>query len=890
MIRNPNSEIYRAIGSSRFFLPAIGIIAGLSFQLNQLSSMWKLPKLLTVGMVLLTVLLLLLFTVIPHLVRAGVRQIVRRSSLPDSIKDTFPSYDSFGFLPLILLALGAFGVQFPIFCLFLFILLYLLIEAIVIYTLSSKEQRARTFHSFQWLSFLFFLSGFAALIYQIVWQRVLFSSFGVNIECVTITVSLFMFGLGIGSLVGGMLSMRFPQHSPQLFLLCELGIGLFGIISIPLIDQVSAAMLHGTLTEISLSIYTLLSLPTIGMGATLPILVGHFNRYYGSIGKSVGVLYFINTIGAAVACFMTTDLLFVFFGLQTTVYIAVICNLTVAVLVFRYTRATARIHSPQAMLDSKSKKTGTVSAAHVLQFVLILLLSMATGYISLSQEILWFRVISYITGGLPHIFAYLLGFFLVGIALGALAVKWVCERMKDRTLLFIAAALTLSGLIYYFSIPITARILILSERLGLITCYLLVSLIASLVGAVFPLACHYGIRSSASTGIQISLIYFANILGSMTGPLLTGFVLLNLYSLEQCILYLSLATLLLAWGVWLFCSRSVIVRLTATAMIALCLAGLAFAHNRVYSNVLERLQYKSDYTSKPSFKHVVQNRSGIITVESAFRDIIYGGGIYDGMFNTDPVNNLNGIRRAYMIAALHPAPEEVLEIGLSSGSWARVVVDHAGVKRLTIVEINPGYLDLIQTYPEIGSISSDPKVTLVVDDGRRWLNRHPDLKFDFILMNTTFHFRDHATNLLSEEFLSLCKNHLKAKGVLYFNTTDSENVIRTASQVFKHVTRYANFIAAGDSPFSMSPEQKRENLLRFQRNGLPLFRHDVPELQKVLDELVVSDTSDVAPSFRNRADLRVITDDNMFTEYKISKKWFNGDMNWIKRILMRASN
>jgi spermidine synthase len=878
------------ICSSRFFLPAIGIIAGCSFQLNQLSSMWKLPELLNLGMVLPTVLLILVFTVILYLVRAGVRRIVRRSTLPDSIKEAFPSYENFGFLPLILLALGAFGVQFPIFCLFLFILSYLLIEAIVLYTLSSKKQRKKVFYSFQWLSFLFFLSGFAALIYQIVWQRVLFSSFGVNIECVTITVSLFMFGLGIGSLVGGILSKRFLRHSPQLFLLCELGIGLFGLISIPLIEHVSAATLHGTLTEISLAIYALLSFPTIGMGATLPILVGHFNRYYGSIGKSVGVLYFINTVGAAVACFMTADLLFVFFGLQMTVYIAVICNLAVAVLVFRYTRQIACIHTPQVMLDDKSKKTGTVSATHRLQFVLILLLSMATGYISLSQEILWFRVISFITGGLPHIFSYLLGFFLVGIALGALAVKCICEWVRGRTLLFIAVVLTLSGLTYYFSIPITARVLVLSERLGLITCYLMVSLIAFLVGAVFPLACHYGIRSGASAGFQISLIYFANILGSMAGPLLTGFVLLNLYSLEQSILYLSLATLLLAWVVWLICSRSVIVRLTATGMIALCLVGLVFVHDRVYSHILERLQYKESYATKPSFKYVVQNRSGIITVEPAVRDIIYGTGIYDGMFSTDPVNNLNGIRRAYMIAAFHPAPEEVLEIGLSSGSWARVVVDHTRVKRLTSVEINPGYLDLIQKYPEIGSISSDPKVTLVVDDGRRWLKRHPDSKFDFILMNTTYHFRDHATNLLSEEFFTLCRNRLKPKGVVYFNTTDSEDAIRTASQVFKYVTRYSNFVAASDSPFSMSPEQKRENLLRFQRNGLPFFRYDVPESQKILDDLVASDTTDVAPSFRSRADFRIITDDNMFTEYKITKKWFNYDMGWIKRILMRCSS
>src|SRR5207249_6743795 len=89
--------------------------------------------------------------------------------------------------------------------------------------------------SLRYLAFLFLLSGFAALIYQIVWQRTLFASFGVDVESVTIIVSLFMFGLGLGSLAGGWLQHHLPNRAPHLFLICETGIGLFGTVSLPLI-------------------------------------------------------------------------------------------------------------------------------------------------------------------------------------------------------------------------------------------------------------------------------------------------------------------------------------------------------------------------------------------------------------------------------------------------------------------------------------------------------------------------------------------------------------------------------------------------------------------------------------------------------------------------------
>src|SRR5262249_29185191 len=302
--------------------------------------------------------------------------------------------------------------------------------------------------------------------------------------------------------------------------------------SIPLIQTVSAWTLHGSLWTVSLATYALLSLPTIGMGATLPILVGHLNRYLANVGRSVGTLYFINTLGSAFASFLTAEVLFAFFGQQTAVFVAAGCNFLVAALVWRTTR-----HNVSELPDSGDASEPLGESTTRRRFVLMLLLSAATGYISLSQEILWFRAISYITGGRPDVFAYLLGFFLFGVALGAHLARRVCERRNQDTLSFIALVLTLCGVCYYLSIPLSAYVLTLSDGLGLLVCYGAVTLIALLVGSAFPVVCHHAIRTQGATGFLLSLVYFANILGATAGPLLTGFVLLEIHSLEHNVFF-----------------------------------------------------------------------------------------------------------------------------------------------------------------------------------------------------------------------------------------------------------------------------------------------------------------------------------------------------------------
>lgn len=864
-----------------------GIVCGIAIQFNWLSADDRFLKLSNLNAVLRIVSSAVIIPVLLLGLRASLHWCVRRSQLSDSVKEFYRKYDALTYTVFLLFVLGAVGIIFTKPIVFIIILLFLLLQFLLVYFPVDMQIKKAAFSSPGWLSFLFLVSGFAALIYQIVWQRVLFAVYGVNIESVTIVVSIFMFGLGIGSIAGGILSKKFPLSLPHLFFICEIIIGLFGIISLPLIKTVGAITLHGSLFAVSLAIYGLLFIPTMFMGATLPILVAYLHKHYENIGKTIGILYFINTLGSAIACFVTADLLFVFFGQQSTVIIAALFNFTVGFLVYKYTQSIAKKVSLNEIQGSRSIHVSSdISVLHernqIIRFFLIMLLSFATGYITLSQEILWIRAISYSTGGKPDVFAHVLAFFLFGIAFGALAAKKICEKEKDYSLLFIPLMLSVSAIIYYLSIPISSQVFRIAKVAGIFASYLSVGIVAFLTGGIFPIACHFAIKSKHSVGFSLSWIYFANILGATSGSLLTGFILMNSYTMEQNVLYICIVTLIIGGIIWMV---SPISSLRKTALIGgtvIVICAMFSIHSGVYSQILEKLQYAGGYSEKKPYKYVIQNRSGIIAVEKNNPDIIYGGGVYDGRINLDPVLNINRITRAYMVASLHPNPEEVLEIGLSGGAWARVVADNTSVKKFTIVEINPGYLEIIKHYPDIATVLTDPKVTVNIDDGRRWLNRNPDAKFDYILMNTTYHWRSYITHLVSEEFLKLCKNHLKPGGVMFYNATGSEDILFTAARVFKFIARYDSFVAVSDRPFSMTVEEKRRNLLKFQNSGKPNLTESDPALRHVLENLATHDLSDKADEFRKRSDLWFITDDNMATEFKSVNRWFNSKRTWRK--------
>ncbi|MDN8618768.1 fused MFS/spermidine synthase [Variovorax ginsengisoli] len=179
---------------------------------------------------------------------------------------------------------------------------------------------------------LFFVSGVAALVYQLCWQRLLFSAFGVDIDSVTIIVSVFMLGLGLGALVGGRLADHRPAWALRYFAIAELGIGTFGLFSPALIRATGDAFVGASQWQIVVVNFLLLLFPTCLMGATLPILVAHVTRIWGNVGKSIGLLYQVNTLGAAFGVAIVGFLWFLLFDLDGAIRMAASLNILVSLL------------------------------------------------------------------------------------------------------------------------------------------------------------------------------------------------------------------------------------------------------------------------------------------------------------------------------------------------------------------------------------------------------------------------------------------------------------------------------------------------------------------------------------------------------------------------------
>jgi predicted membrane-bound spermidine synthase len=220
---------------------------------------------------------------------------------------------------------------------------------------------------------------------------------------------------------------------------------------------------------------------------------------------------------------------------------------------------------------------------------------------------------------------------------------------------------------------------------------LMTYLVARYWGSFLPFLAELGVAPDARAGMRTALLYLANILGAAAGSIVTGFVLMDVLTLSGIAGWL--VAIGLACAILLFTVLPVARQRKHTLAVAAAGFGLValLATPVVNADILEHLQPRG--VDRHPLVKVVENRSGIITVDRT--GTVFGNGMYDGRFTTDLVRDTNGIVRPYALSLFHPAPRDVLMIGLSSGSWAQVIANNPAVASLTIVEINPGYVQLV---------------------------------------------------------------------------------------------------------------------------------------------------------------------------------------------------
>lgn len=699
---------------------------------------------------------------------------------------------------------------------------------------------------------VFILSGISALIYQLVWQRALLTIYGSNVESVAMVVAAFLAGLGIGSIAGGWISKSTRAPLVLLFGLAELGVGAYGLISLKLfgaVGELTSVQAHGLTT--GALVFLLVFLPTLLMGATLPLLVAHQVRDTAHVGQSVSRLYFVNTLGAALGAFVAAHWLLGSFGMSGTTRIAACLNAAAALIVLLVLRKPAAE-------SAENTKESAVNAGCEIPFRTALLWSAFSGFLALSWEIIWSRVFNFASASKAPVFGYMLGSYLLGLALGSLFSPHLLTQTRDlRSKL--ARWVMLSSIAGFLVAPLTA---IFARQVFWECGYALVIIAGALIGLTFPLLCHATIPPGKNTGSQLSHLYLANIIGSGTGSLLTGFLFMEWMGLHL------LSILLLALS-WLWVER--IAHFKLPSQMRWLPLVMALVTLNPFQGFYERLQYKHDFKYGMHFAQTIESRHGVITVDTS--GAVYGNGAYDGMIGTK-LEPKSWLVRPYFLSAVRDRIENVLVIGVASGSWTQILVNHPQVKKVTAIELSHGYLDLIRARPEVSSLLTNPRFELVIDDGRRWLRQHPDARFDAIVMNTTHHWREFASALLSREFLTEVKAHLMPDGIAFWNCTESPRASRTGMEVFPHAMMVMNHCLASNAPLEPNRERWRKVLAAYQIDGQPVIAGD--PMESVLDFLKAESLpvpGDMWHWCRRPAmeaawgGAKIITDDNLGHEY-----------------------
>lgn len=390
-------------------------------------------------------------------------------------------------------------------------------------------------------SFLFLLSGATGLVYELLWVRVLYQSFGSTIQSVTTVVAAYMGGLGLGAWTFGRLADRSPNPA-RLYGWLEIAIGIFAIIS-PLVlglahwiylATAGALALGGAASvalRFGLAAFVLL-IPTTLMGGTLPVLTrAMMGEDRGLLKPSLGRLYGLNTLGAMTGTAIAGFFLIEFVGVRASLWGTAALNLAIG---FAAIRLGQRQESLSLEPENLHQPPPTSTALHNVALALLAL----TAFASLLNEIAWTRVLVMIVGGSTYAFTLVLLVFLLGIGLGSVIVARPTMPRADTAAsaalaqgitgvgaaaLFLFFGMLPSYIIAVFQIPdlgAASRLLLMGVAIGAV-----VLIPAIGMGMTFPLLTDLATRSRRARGTDVGAAYALNTVGSILGAVLTGFVL-----------------------------------------------------------------------------------------------------------------------------------------------------------------------------------------------------------------------------------------------------------------------------------------------------------------------------------------------------------------------------
>jgi len=677
------------------------------------------------------------------------------------------------------------------------------------------------------LSGVFFLSGAAALIYQVAWQRLLTVYYGVGSISIALIVSVYMAGLGLGALWGGSLAERLRQRLLFYFFI-ELLIGGFGVASPFLLDSLGRYTAGSSYVVSFACMAGFLFIPTVLMGMTLPVLTKIFNQVTRDFFDTVSFLYFVNTLGAAVGALAASYGLITFGGLDIAVYSAAGINFFLAVMIF-WVRGLSGTFADDGHFAAPAEPAPAGSPWGRAAFLFVLV----TGFLAIGYEIVWLRVTSFLVKVSPYAFSSALAVYLFGIALGSFAMNRYLRRRPglDRGRFFLLLQLLIGGITalifigYYYATKFTvfAYLSQLSFHqdvhplwsaplkfipvspdnwfrifFGQIDIFfwpvVFIFVPTLLMGASFPLIASLAWRKPNEEGRAIGRIYALNIAGNVLGGVVTGFVLLPFWGTEITILLFAVTGIMMGAAVVLKIrskGRRLLGWLTAFSLLVFIIAFLPKSGQLYTSMHFPELPDVDFY-----FEEGVDGVVGTFVQGEAVRNYIQGnqhGGRPGHWYNYQAIEAMS----------LAPRIDNVLVIGYGTGSTVETLLKSPEVKKITLVELNRTLIKNLRKIPLFDKMLADPRVELVIEDGRRFLLRSRE-KYDLVLMDPLRSTTVYSNNLYSRDFFRILKERLAPQGVFEMWTDEYDIILYTLVSEFSDVRIYGTFFVVSNCYLEMN--------------------------------------------------------------------------------------
>ena len=680
---------------------------------------------------------------------------------------------------------------------------------------------------------LYFFSGFSALLYQVAWQRFIALYAGSDGEAVALVVAAFLLGLGLGNTISGRIAGGMtPARALSWFASCELGVCIVAAISPALyyhgFYMDAPDWLRPRVANLTATFLSLLA-PTTLMGMCFPLLAhataGPMNRAATRISR----LNAINILGAATGCLLSGWVFLGTLGYDWTVYLGCGVSALVALNAWLVSRKLARLQDQPDPRAEASEPGNPATQRKVLwRWCLLMLLS---GFVAISLELVWFRVLSFMLGTLPYVFSLMLALILAGYSLGGFIMSRFLHRVQDpmgaflklqawvlvvsaATLLLVTLGRPLFPEIHVYLHSPGARILggVTGYAVRLALALLVLLPPNLLIGAGFPLSQAALLRDRHSVGRCVAWIQGANILGNLAACLLTGFGLFAWVGTEGTLSLLCLVGIGFAVAaLWKLPIKRWLTQPVNAVMLALVVCAIGIPDRVTWWRAMHLLENDDDFV-------VAEDPSGVAAMgrrstETSFT--MYANGQIQGHTPLPEETH-------FPTVLVHEAPQKVLCIGIGAGSAVFCTGAHPAATDIVVCEILRSVAPMMQRFdaahanePPIGLMLRDPRFRFAFQDGRLLLLDSAD-KYDFILGNPLLPYNSRSGLLYSQEFFGLLYAKLRPGGIASWHCA-TPRIVRTFTQIFP----YAIMLEGGMMLGSNEPLEPRMASLAARLASMP---------------------------------------------------------------------